>query len=198
MPTYGINKYPDVQVLHKGDTLTPLRRVLQYKSEALPVDLTAAGVSVAFKMFESNGTTEKVAETTSNVLIIPSANFTVDASTDIVTSSGHNLQNHDRVQLSTTDTLPAGLSALETYYVINRTADTFKLSKSPSDDAVDITDTGTGTHTFKPLGAVQYQWQTGDVDTAGTFYWYFIVISGSARDHFPVDQQKGVLEIHDN
>jgi hypothetical protein len=73
--------------------------------------------------------------------------FTVNASTDVCTKAGHDLHNGDPVTLSTSGTLPAGLSAGGTYYVINATTDTFKLALTPNGTAVDITDTGSGTHT---------------------------------------------------
>ncbi len=88
------------------------------------------------------------------------ANFTA-ATTDIITSNAHGLKNGDKVVLTTTNTLPSGLSTGVVYYVIEKTTNTFKLSTIPvpnymtgqssenwSDYAVDITSTGTGTHTF--------------------------------------------------
>ena len=77
-----------------------------------------------------------------------SANFTANASTDICTSAAHNLHNGDPVTLSSTTTLPAGLSAGVTYFVISATTDTFQLAATPGGSAINITSTGTGTHTF--------------------------------------------------
>jgi len=88
----------------------------------------------------------------------PAADFTA-AVTDIITSAAHGLQNGNMVQLTTTDTLPAGLAVSTNYYVINTATNTFKLSATPGGSAVDITDTGTGTHTFHLKGKVIY---TGD------------------------------------
>ena len=80
--------------------------------------------------------------------IIPkSATFTA-AVTDIITSAGHGLLNGTTVILTTTTTLPAGLSLSTTYYVISATADTFSLSATLGGSAINITDTGTGTHTW--------------------------------------------------
>lgn len=80
------------------------------------------------------------------------------ATTDIITSAAHGLKNGDMVVLSTTDTLPAGLSTSTVYWVIEAATNTFKLSATPivnyttgliaPPKAVDVTDTGTGTHTF--------------------------------------------------
>jgi len=78
---------------------------------------------------------------------IKTANFTA-ATTDIITSAAHGLVNGNKVVLTTTDTLPAGLSTGTVYYVIDVTTNTFKLSTQRGGGPVDITDTGTGTHTF--------------------------------------------------
>ena len=86
------------------------------------------------------------------------ANFTA-AVTDIITSNAHGLKNGDMVVLTTTTTLPAGLALATVYWVIEAATNTFKLSATPVRNyttgipgeiftAVDITDTGTGTHTF--------------------------------------------------
>lgn len=73
------------------------------------------------------------------------------ATTDICSATAHGFQTGDRVRLTTTTTLPAGLAAATTYYVIRLGADTFKLASSDANatagTAVDVTDTGTGTHT---------------------------------------------------
>ena len=88
---------------------------------------------------------------------LTTANFTA-ATTDIITSAAHGLKNGDPVVLSSTTTLPAGLATSTVYYVIEAATNTFKLSAVPIANyttgliappkAVDITDTGTGTHTF--------------------------------------------------
>lgn len=86
------------------------------------------------------------------------ANFTA-ATTDLITSAAHGLKNGDMLVLTTTNTLPAGLSTSTVYWVIEAATNTFKLSATavdwyttglanPTPTAVDITDTGTGTHTF--------------------------------------------------
>lgn len=74
------------------------------------------------------------------------------ATTDIITRAAHGYLTGDQVQVSSATTLPAGLSAATYYYVIKLTADTFKLSTTlagavAGTGIVDITDTGTGTHT---------------------------------------------------
>lgn len=78
-----------------------------------------------------------------------SATFTANAGTDFITSAGHGLSDGDLLKLSTTTTLPAGLAINTAYYVINKTTDTFKLSLTSGGSAIDITNTGTGTHTWE-------------------------------------------------
>jgi hypothetical protein len=81
------------------------------------------------------------------------------AVTDICTQSAHGLKNGDPLVLTTADTLPAGLALATVYYVIEATTNTFKLSLTPCPTyttgtvpqpvpEVDITDTGTGAHTY--------------------------------------------------
>lgn len=99
------------------------------------------------------------------------ATFTA-AVTDICTAVAHGYYTGLKVAATTTTTLPAGLSATN-YYVIRIDADTFKLATSAANalagTAVDITDTGTGTHTLTPaaLAGASYKLQ-GSMD--GTTY----------------------------
>jgi uncharacterized membrane protein len=81
--------------------------------------------------------------------------FTADDTTDICTHSNINLMPYTRVQLTTTTTLPAGLSLATDYYVIKVTDLTCKFATSYANavagTAVNITSTGTGTHTINTL-----------------------------------------------
>lgn len=74
------------------------------------------------------------------------------AATDICTAAGTiPTYTGTEVTVSTGGTLPTGLAASTTYYMIYQTATTFKLASSLANalagTAVDITDTGSGTHT---------------------------------------------------
>ena len=80
--------------------------------------------------------------------------FTVVADTDIFTSAAHGLIVGNVVEFKTATTLPAGLTALTTYYVISvPTVDTFKVSATKGGTSVNVTDTGTGVHTFLKQGS---------------------------------------------
>lgn len=74
------------------------------------------------------------------------------ATTDICTAAGHGFVTGDKVRLTTSNTLPAGLSLATTYFVIRLTADTFSLATTRAlavaGTVVDVTGTGTGTHTI--------------------------------------------------
>jgi hypothetical protein len=74
--------------------------------------------------------------------------FTVNSSTDLFTSTAHGLVAGNTVRVTSTTTLPAPLVASTTYYVIaaGLTTDAFKLSTTLGGSAIDLTDTGTGTH----------------------------------------------------
>lgn len=69
------------------------------------------------------------------------------ATTDVITSQVTFVDNM-LVTLFTTDTLPAGLDDTTSYYTVNSSGNTCKLSLTLGGAAVDITDTGTGLHYF--------------------------------------------------
>ena len=90
--------------------------------------------------------------------------FTANAATDIITSAAHGLSNEDRVVLTTTTTLPAGLSLLTKYYIINATTNTFQLSATLNGSAVNFTDAGTGTHTYTVQGKMVFTNDFGQIE----------------------------------
>ena len=103
--------------------------------------------------------TTATAQSTTNTLG-QSATFTADASTDVctyttTTSYPSNILTGTRVRLTTTTTLPAGLSLATDYFVIRVSDTTFKLATSYANaiagTAINITDAGTGTHTVSWL-----------------------------------------------
>lgn len=90
--------------------------------------------------------------TTGNQATVQAVAFTADAGTDVITTTGYDIATFSRVQLTTTGTLPAGLSLATDYWTVRQSATTSKLATSydnaESGVFVDITDTGTGTHTI--------------------------------------------------
>jgi hypothetical protein len=96
------------------------------------------------------------AEATTNTLG-QSDTFSADTGTDIMTYTStanipSNILTGTRVSLTTTTTLPAPLATATDYYVIRVSDTTFKLATSYANaiagTAIDITTTGTGTHTI--------------------------------------------------
>jgi len=78
------------------------------------------------------------------------------ATTDIITATAHGLVNEDLLQFTTTTTLPAGLSLTTNYYVRDVTTNTFKVSLTKGGPVVNITGTGSGTHTLHLKGKVVF------------------------------------------
>lgn len=87
-----------------------------------------------------------------------------NASPAVVTLSGHGLIAGDPVQFTTTGTLPTGLSAGVTYYVISAglTSSAFEVSATLGGSAINTSGAGSGTHsvtaTYSALSSAD-QWQ---------------------------------------
>lgn len=81
-----------------------------------------------------------------------SSTFTAVAANDTITATAHGFENGSIVQFTNSGgALPAGLSAATSYYIIDKTTDTFKVSATEGGASVDITDAGTGTHTYAAI-----------------------------------------------
>lgn len=74
------------------------------------------------------------------------------ATTDIITSTAHGLNNGETIKVTSGTTLPAGLTTETLYYVISSATNTFSVALTSGGSAVDITDTGTGTHSWRRCG----------------------------------------------
>lgn len=70
--------------------------------------------------------------------------YTVNVSNDEITVQGTNMINDQAVMFTTDDTLPAPLDGTTTYYVVNSTGPTFKVSLTVGGAAVNITTVGAG------------------------------------------------------
>lgn len=83
-----------------------------------------------------------------------SATFTASAASDTLTVTSHGYREGLIVTVSSTTTLPAGLSGATNYFVTSPTTNTFKLATSLANaqagTAIDLTTAGTGTHTVLP------------------------------------------------
>lgn len=79
--------------------------------------------------------------------------FTVVAATDLFTSVAHGLSASNIIQFSSTVALPTPLLPNTNYYVIasGLTADAFKVSTTLGGSTINITDTGTGIHSWRRI-----------------------------------------------
>jgi len=91
-------------------------------------------------------------QSTAHILAVAS-----DSSADEVADSGnkllftdndHGLVNTDIVQITTTDTVPTGLSLSTNYYVVNKTDNTFKLALTSGGADILWIDDGAGDHSW--------------------------------------------------
>ena len=137
---------------------TPNGALLSYDYLTIPLDDLTPGVGVAttsvdetFLNASSNICEEFV--TTTNISETVSG---IDDATDIITLDTSKLQyqSGDRVTLTTTGTLPSGLSLATNYFVIPYQRKTnprillaSTLANALAGTAIDLTDSGSGTHT---------------------------------------------------
>lgn len=106
-----------------------------------------------------------------------SSTFTANASNDICTTPQGDIPSNNTatcVQLTTTGTLPAGLSLATNYFIIRLSSSTFKLATTVAlanaGTGIDITDAGTGTHTVTTVnpGTARHIVRDPRVDVAST------------------------------
>lgn len=72
----------------------------------------------------------------------------IDTGNNEFTFENHGFVNGDRVVFTTSNAAPTGLTPGNTYYIVNSTANTFKVESSVGGGAVDITTVGTGNQIF--------------------------------------------------
>lgn len=147
---------------HGGNVQTSFYKYLLSTWAATSAATTAPGTLALVDVigfYRKTPITSTGADATTNTLG-QSDTFTADAGTDICTytstaSIPSNILTGTRIRLTTTTTLPAGLSLATDYYVIKVTDSTFKLATSYANaiagTAINITDAGTGTHTISWL-----------------------------------------------
>jgi hypothetical protein len=72
-----------------------------------------------------------------------------NASPGVVTWTGHTLVDDDPVILTTTGSLPTGLTAGRVYFVTNAATDTFEVALTPGGASINTSSAGSGTHTAR-------------------------------------------------
>lgn len=135
---FKINDLDTLSIVQGEDKTLSIRLM----DDALnPLDLTGASIVVEFPK-KNNG--PKIIRRMSNQTFLSAA---VDISKDQITLENHGLSHNEKVTLTTSGTLPAGLATSTDYFVIVVDADTFQLSESLDGEAIDLTGVGSGTHT---------------------------------------------------
>lgn len=170
-----------------GDRRTALARKLMQGKK--PVDLS--GATVQFYMNDAAGDSV-VAESSTGVTAHPTYSFTAVAASDRIVRNDHLVEKGDQVVFASTSALPAGLTAGTRYFVVNPTPNYFQIAEIPNGTAVNITDAGTGTHTYYVVGTVLKTFLAADVDTAGVYEARFTVTTDGVKDTFPPDTEGGI------
>lgn len=149
-------------IQHWGDVQPTFYKSLANMSAFTAAATTAPCVGILLDVvgfYYVSSVTTATAQATTNTLWFGDT-FTADDTTDIITWTSvvnrpSNILTGTRVQLTTTTTLPAGLALATNYYVIKVTDSTCKLATSYANavagTAINITSTGTGTHTMSRL-----------------------------------------------
>ena len=118
-------------------------------------------------------------------------------SLNTLTLTAHGLLTGDGpVQFTTDGTLPAGIALVTDYWIIKVSANAISLAETRGGAVVDITDTGSGTHTLVDTadtarvdlttGRVTRVWEDGDTDQEGTHYGQVVAtMSNGELETFP-------------
>lgn len=111
-------------------------------------NVTPENAGGAIGSYQSRGLNTVVSNSISGATAIPSATVTITIATPgVVTWTAHGLTDGTPVCFTTTQTLPTGITANFTYYVINSTTNTFQISLSTGGAAINTTGSQLGTHT---------------------------------------------------
>lgn len=92
------------------------------------------------------------------------SSVSVQIAGDTITSPAHGFPDNSRVVFTSTGTVPAGLTAGTTYYVVSTATNTFQVSATLGGAAIDITDVGTGLHTVTRTRVLSTSFDPEDVD----------------------------------
>lgn len=105
----------------------------------------------------------------------------VDTGTETITITSHGFVDNEIVRLTSSGTLPVGLTTNTVYYIINATTNTFQLSETSGGSAVDLTSGGSGTHT---ITNDYYFSGSTDFETIQTEFNYMITQLNTSEDVF--------------
>lgn len=124
--------------LIQGESRSPL---LALTSNCKPVDLTSA-TNLTMRFLRTDGIGQIVRR--SNTLSLGA----IDLVTGTIKVTDHGFASGEKTQLTTSGTLPAGLSLATDYYIAVIDKDTITLSASSGGSVIVPTGAGTGTHTL--------------------------------------------------
>lgn len=185
-----------------------------YESDAYTARALAADDVVRFKVWDS-ADVDTTPTLDLDSVALSTATFTADAGTDEFTSSAHGLSNGQRVLLTTSGTLPGGVTTLTQYYVVNSATNTFKVAATSGGTAINITSTGSGTHTWTRCysrcvveslgtqgsapGTVRVEMYRDEINllTAGEWNWAALVVMPS-RANRAYEVARGTFDVTDN
>lgn len=92
-------------------------------------------------------------DTSRKTTIPESSTVTItNASPGVFTGTANGLSNNTPIILTTTGTLPTGLSPNTIYYIVSQATNSFSVSASPGGTAINTSSAGSGTHTFHHAG----------------------------------------------
>jgi hypothetical protein len=176
-------------ILYVGDTLRPLGII--FKSTRGAIALNSGTYTVKFAMDDS-ADADIISWTSSRITIEPTKAVTANATTHEFTAENHQLLQDDEIIFATDDTLPAPLVAGTRYFVRNASPHKFKVSDRPNGTPIELTNAGTGNHTFYIVGYAHYTFDVGDsaTPTTGTAYnkaYFQLIDSGGKITTYPLD-----------
>lgn len=183
-----------MSVTHKrvvGD-LRPINGII-FDVKNTPRDISSD--TIKFEMETESGTSV-IAATATGITKQPTQSFTASSTTELLTSDEHGVQQGDQIKVASSGTLPSGLSASVRYFAVNVLPNSFSLSTQPGGTAIDLADTGTGTHTFYIIGSWQYQPLIANFNTAGFYRAWLSRWSGSdVLQTYPNDESGIIIQI---
>jgi len=77
------------------------------------------------------------------ILLGVTVNITFDSDTDTITSTSHGLADGDRIEFKEGTAIATGITNKYTYYIINKTDNTYQISATSGGSAIDFTTNGT-------------------------------------------------------
>lgn len=185
-----------------GDQLTPISRLLWDDG----FDNSLSGATVYFRLIAAKGhptlaeNTVKLNDVTTGVTIEPAKTFTADTTNGWYTANGSGFERLLREMETGVDGIEAyvsnsggaictPLSTSARYFVLKTgtTQNYFKLGTAPNATPIPPTGAGTGTHSIKLFGHVQYAPQSTWATDApeGDYKAWFVVSIGGVKTRFP-------------